>query len=135
MNENSKRWLKTKGEVVLSNQIKRPRLLTCNKIEVRSMPEKRIADFLTKQGITFQYETKLTIQGKVFYPDFWLPNSNTYIEYFGWEHIQSYREKNEMKRKLYADNKIDCIYLFNKGSHFLESILKAEFERREILMK
>jgi len=123
-------WLQRKRERLLSRMSKDPVILTDSKVQVRSKPEKRIADHLFKRGFLFRYEKKLILNGQTFYPDFYLPDFDIYIEYFGLRQIPSYRDKSREKIKIYAQNDIDCIYLYHRGSRHLEWILDKELKKR-----
>lgn len=119
-------WRTTKGRGLL-NRLRFERVVTTlSGLKVRSRSEKRIADFLYKQGIVFEYEKELIFNDRKYIPDFYLPEMNLYIEFFGWCHIPSYQNKVEEKMKVYKENDIDCIYLFHKGSKNLEEILEKE---------
>lgn len=61
------------------------RYRTISGIMVRSKSEKIIADFLTRRGIPYGYETGLEINGRVYRPDFTLlKNDGTTVI---WEHL------------------------------------------------
>lgn len=124
-------WRTTKGRELL-NKLQFARVVpTLSSLEVRTRSEKRIADFLYKQGIVFEYEKEVTFNGRKYIPDFYLPEMNLYIEFFGWSHIPSYQNKVEEKMRVYKENGMDCIYLFHKGSKDLEKILEKELMMRK----
>lgn len=55
---------------------------------MKSYGELDIANFLTQNGITYVYEQEYPIDTRTsefgqYYPDFYLPNFDVYIEYFG----------------------------------------------------
>ena len=52
-----------------------------NGTKVRSKSEQYIADWLYRHNIKFVYEPKVTFQEKEFYPDFFIPDANLYIEH------------------------------------------------------
>ena len=124
-------WRTTKGKELL-NKLQFVRMVTTlSGLAVRTRSEKRIADFLYRQGIAFEYEKELMFNGRRYIPDFYLPEMNIYIEFFGWSHIPSYQNKVEEKMKIYKKSGIDCIYLFHKGSKILEEILEKELMIRK----
>lgn len=124
-------WRTTKGKELL-NRLQFARVVTTlSGLKVRTRSEKRIADFLYKQDIAFEYEKELMLDGRKYIPDFYLPEMNLYIEFFGWSHIPDYQNKVEEKMRVYKENRIDCIYLFHKGSKNLEEILEKELKVRK----
>lgn len=115
-------WRTTEGRELL-NRLQFARVVTTlSGLKVRTRSEKRIADFLYKQSIVFEYEKELIFNGRKYIPDFYLPEMNLYIEFFGWSHIPSYQNKVEEKMRVYKENGMDCICLFHKGSKNLEEI-------------
>lgn len=124
-------WRTTKGKELL-NRLQFTRVVTTlSGLNVRTRSEKRIADFLYKKGIVFEYEKELMLNGRKYIPDFYLPELNLYVEFFGWSHIPDYQNKVEEKMSAYKENSIDCIYLFHKGSKNLEEILGKELMIRK----
>ena len=70
---------------------------------VRSNNEKVIDDRLYKRRVFHEYETRYKGQdGKPYYPDFYLPDANVFIEFFG---VEKNKEKNEKKKKLFLQDK------------------------------
>ncbi len=68
---------------------------------VQSVGEKRIAEFLEREGIAFVYDERFRIaEGEVVRPDFYLPEFDLYIEYFGMD-TPDYLARAEKKRILY----------------------------------
>ncbi len=122
-------WRTTKGRELLNRLQFARTVTTLSGLKVRTKSEKRIADFLYKQGVVFEYEKELMFNGRKYIPDFYLPEMNLYIEFFGWSHIPNYQNRVEEKMKVYKENSIDCIYLFHKGSKDLEKILENELQR------
>jgi len=83
-----------KSEFEFASQKEYDEYLKCNppttfKNElVKSYGELDIANFLTQNGITYEYETAYIIDTRTseygqYHPDFFLPEYNIYIEYFG----------------------------------------------------
>ncbi len=89
-----------------------PRFKTKQKFLVRSRGEQKIANFLHDNKIKSQYEAKTLIfkeEGQICVPDFWLPTSKTYIEFYG-GHPEGWKKK-VLKNKLYKKHKIPCIFI------------------------
>ncbi len=77
---------------------------------VRSKCEKQIAEFLFKNKIKSEYESKvLNLSGNICVPDFYLPKQKTYIEYYGG--FPGSWKKKVLKNKLYKKHKIPCIFI------------------------
>jgi len=126
-------WRQTKGKELLGKLNFERKYETLSGTNVRNRSEKRIADFLHKKSITFEYEKRLWLNNKVYYPDFFLPDFNIYIEFFGWSHIPTYQDKVNEKKSVYRENNVRCIYLYHKGSKYLEENLEKELKKLGIL--
>ena len=101
---------------------------TLSKYMVRSEGERDIADFLFSIKIAFLYEEKpLYLPESVYIPDFWLPEYNCFIEFFG-QYPRAQKTKLE-KYKLYRKYKIPCIFITPSElvdlRHYLMSELRA----------
>lgn len=93
--------------------------------QVRSKAEKKIADYLKSQGIEYVYEKKMIVGGKPVKPDFYIPGKNAVIEYFGLMNDGGYRRRVEEKIKLYKDNNIYCIPIYQADLENLDYTIKA----------
>jgi hypothetical protein len=129
----SYQWRATQGEKLLRGANFEPKVSTEAGILVRSRNEQRIADFLFRKQITFIYEPVLQLDYKVYRPDFYLPDHQLYIEFFGWTHIPSYQQKTQEKIAAYQEHQIECIYLYLKGSRYLEDILENQLIEHNVL--
>lgn len=70
---------------------------------VRSNNEKTIDDRLYEKRVFHEYETRYkAIDGQPYYPDFYIPDANLYIEYFG---VSENKEKNNKKKELFLKDK------------------------------
>lgn len=82
----------------------------------RSEGERRIAATLELYGIPFVYDQPITIryQGRTraFRPDFYLPEFNLYIEYYGRVGNQDYDLRTAKKQAAYAANNLNVISLY-----------------------
>ena len=59
-------------------------ILTQDRTVVQTNGERRIADWLTQHGIVFRYDDKFQIiHGFAIRPDFYLPELDVYVEYWG----------------------------------------------------
>jgi len=65
-----------------------------NGTRVRSKSEQYIADWLYRHNIKFVYEPKVSFQENEFYPDFFIPDANLYIE-----HISNLSKGSDFKEK------------------------------------
>lgn len=123
--------------------------VTLKKETVKSYGELDIANFLTQNGITYVYEQEYPIDTRTsefgqYHPDFYLPNFDLYIEYFGINRqgevppyfsgkngmsaAQAYQEGIEWKRQLHRKNGTRMIetYAYEK----LEEQLLPKLEER-----
>lgn len=78
---------------------------------VRSRAEVIIDNLLFELGITHDYEKSMTIMGTTLRPDWFLPDSNAIIEFWGMEDHQEYVQKQVTKLKLYAEHNLPCLSL------------------------
>jgi DNA helicase-4 len=117
--------------------------------DVKSYGEMDIANFLYQNGISYKYEASYQFDTNTkeygqYHPDFYLPDYNIYIEYFGINRAgdvadyfkgdgelsasETYRKGMEWKRQLHAANQtsmIEC-YAYEK----FEGTLLTELERK-----
>lgn len=73
----------------------------------RSSWEKWFAKWLTKQGVSFQYEPVLDIEKYSYRPDFFVPAWNVYFEVKGWW-------RDDAKSKFIAASKTYPLFLIDK---------------------
>ena len=105
----------------------------------RSNGERKIAQFLDRYKITFNYEPSVLVRSggydRIWYPDFGLPKYSMFIEYFGMENNHAYNEGTKNKLSVYGDNEIDVIPVFPKhlrsdyGKYILDEIYKRSSSR------
>jgi DNA helicase-4 len=105
-----------------------PELPTVSGVRVRSSYEQRTADYLTKNGINFQYEPLILLDGKQYRPDFFLPRYNLFLEICGMGHMPFYRDHVEQKRRLYQKHNLCAIFIPYNGKGSLEKIIKEELQ-------
>ena len=102
---------------------------------VRSRSEQRIADYFTHNGIRYVYEWKAQTNALIFkrtfaHPDFYLPDFNVYVEYWGLLGASKEYERN-MKWKMaqYHRNNIRFISLYHANLQNLDWVFKAKFKK------
>ncbi|UCD94892.1 MAG: hypothetical protein JSU69_02235 [Candidatus Zixiibacteriota bacterium] len=128
-----RRRLRTSGKYVLPRGVKlarrrkfEPKIVTESGIDVRSQYEKRCADYLHANRITFQYEPLILLGGRQFRPDFYLPDYDLFLEICGYGHMPFYRDRTSHKRQLYEKNNLNVIFIHYSGKGSLEKILERE---------
>ncbi len=100
---------------------------------VRSRAEVMIDDFLYKNGIVHAYERKLNIDEEM-YCDFYIPSKKLYLEYWGLEENEKYRERKKIKLELYAKYKFKLIELNNSDISNLDEKLAAKLRKHDIVV-
>ena len=112
--------------------------------EVRSNPEKMIADLLFTKNIPYKYEKTAYTRGlfgtilfseKIGKPDFYLPTHNLYIEYWGLvDHKNPWKRANyirnmKWKMAMYYKNKIRFVSIYPRNIENLEWILFTKIKQ------
>lgn len=93
---------------------------------VQSEGERRIADWLTARGIAYRYDAKFRIIGEFqIRPDFYLPELDVYIEYWGLDTPQ-YKMSMYKKQTLYQQEGKRLISVFPKDLPSLDNLLTAK---------
>jgi len=96
---------------------------------VQSNGEKRIADYLARQKITYRYDERMRIiDGYAIRPDFYLPEFDLYIEYWGMDTID-YKIGMLKKLKLYQQQGKKLISLYREDKPQLEKVLSTKLGR------
>lgn len=107
--------------------------------KVKSRSEKRIADYLYRNNIQYEYEKPAFTRGWIFHdkianPDFYLPEYDVYIEYWGLvdaknNHVR-YEYTRIMKWKMaqYHQNKIKFMSLYPNNMENLDWVFKAKLK-------
>jgi len=114
------------------------RSVTLTGERVRSKAEQKVADYLTSQGIPYQYEKTARTNGiilkeKISKPDFFLPDYGIYIEYWGLLHADDARTRKGYKRGMrwktaqYRKNKIRFISLYPDNLDNLDWVFRTRF--------
>ena len=79
--------------------------------KLQSSYEEGVADYLFLQGIEYLMHTVIRHSQRVFYPDFFLPRTEQYIEVLGMSDMRFYRERTKVKKAAYSQEGIDCCWL------------------------
>lgn len=91
---------------------------TAIKNNYKSAGERKIADFLKRSGVQFQYEPPTVVydmncQLRVWYPDFRVGGRDGLIvEYAGMRNNPDYDRGIAKKKKLYRQNGLDAMFLY-----------------------
>ena len=108
--------------------------------EVKSIAERKIADYFVKNNINYVYEREA--KGKVLFfnykissPDFYLPDYHVYVEYWGLVDADDSRTRAQyvknMKRKMaiYHQNNIKFISIYPDNLKNLDWIFRRKFKK------
>jgi len=96
---------------------------------VQSRGEKRIAEFLETERIEFLYDERYRISGAdLVRPDFYLPEFDVYIEYYGMD-TPEYNENRRRKHILYQRAAKKLISVSFRDDANLIEVLKAKLSR------
>lgn len=106
----------------------RQHIKTRQGFRVRSLGEKKIADFLFSKGIECSYESEMLIlDGWVCVPDFYLVDYDVYIEYYGG--YPGSRQKKVWKNKLYKKYDVNCVFITPSELGNLDKFLIGELRK------
>ncbi|MCA1809563.1 MAG: hypothetical protein LC725_08965 [Lentisphaerae bacterium] len=95
---------------------------------VQSEGERCIADWLMAHGLTYRYDTKYRIIGEFqIRPDFYLPELDVYIEYWGLD-TPRYKMSMYKKQMLYQQQGKRLISVFPADLPRLEALLAAKLK-------
>jgi hypothetical protein len=102
---------------------------------VKSRGEQQIADYFTRSGVRYAYEWKAQTNALIFkrtfaHPDFYLPDYNVYVEYWGLlGATKEYERVMKWKMAQYHQNKIKFISLYHDNLRNLDWIFRAKFRK------
>ncbi len=103
--------------------------------KVRSKAEKVVADYLFENNINYKYEDTITLGGKhkIKY-DFYLPDYDIYIEYWGLQDLDNdtgkeYRARKAEKIELYDKYNLKLISLDENDLPKLDEVLPAQIAK------
>ena len=112
------------ADVVAAKQLR-----TTDDVAVQSRGEKRIGDWLSCKRIEYVYDERYRIAGDVsIRPDFYLPEFDLYIEYWGMQE-QDYLARKSEKRFLYQRAGKKLISLDWRDLENIEAILEEKLSR------
>ena len=85
--------------------------------QLKSEGELKIARFLEENSIKYHYEPGVLVyyprdKPRIWYPDFYLPEFTTYIEYFGLSGKQQYDQGMKAKESIYSKMGLSVIPIF-----------------------
>lgn len=107
-----------------SNVEEAKKLRTVDEVAVQSKGEKRIGDWLAKNAIAYEYDERMIIAGDTrIRPDFYLPEFDLYIEYWG------------MNTPEYVDNMKKKQFLYKREGKKLISLSYRDFDNLEELLQ
>jgi HEAT-like repeat len=96
---------------------------------VQSDGERRIAGYLSRKKITYRYDERIRIiDGYAIRPDFYLPEFDIYIEYWGMDTID-YKIGMLKKLKLYQQEGKRIISIYREDKHRMDVILSKKLSR------
>jgi hypothetical protein len=98
---------------------------------VRSRAEIIIDDFLYKNGIVHAYERKLNIDEEM-YCDFYIPSEKIYVEFWGLEENDKYKERKKRKLELYSKYKFKLIELNDSDLENLDEKFASKLRKHNI---
>ena len=107
--------------------------------KVKSISEKRIADYLYENNIEYEYERPAFTRGWLFHdkianPDFYLPEYEVYIEYWGLVNARTacvraeYTRIMKWKMAQYHENRIKFISIYPNNMDNLDWVFKAKMK-------
>ena len=96
---------------------------------VQSRGERRIADWLTRRGIAYRYDERVRIiEGYAVRPDFYLPEFDLYIEYWGMD-TTDYKIAMLKKKKLYQQEGKKLVSVEREDTDRIETVLEKKLSR------
>jgi len=105
------------------------KLRTVDEVAVQSKGERRIGDWLAKKGIAYRYDERMIIAGDTrIRPDFYLPEFDLYIEYWGMN-TPEYLANMKKKQFLYQRERKKLISLSYRDFDRLEQLLQEKLSR------
>ena len=106
---------------------------------VRSKGERVIADYLTRHNVPYQYEAEATtndwfiFRSRISRPDFYLPQYNLYVEYWGLVDLadrgarDNYVRTMRWKMAQYHENNIQFVSLYPSNLPNLDYYFRKKF--------
>jgi hypothetical protein len=101
---------------------------------VQSEGERRIAEWLTAHGLSYRYDAKYRIIGEFqIRPDFYLPEVDVYIEYWGLDTPQ-YKMSMYKKQMLYQHEGKRLVSVYPKDLPALDRLLTSKLRRFGVVL-
>lgn len=91
-----------------------------------------IGNTLTSLKMQYEYEPIIELKEKTLNPDFYIPEKNIYIEYYGMRSVDSYDQKYRKKKLIYKKRNLKVISLFPqniKNPKKLRKLLYGKIKR------
>jgi hypothetical protein len=107
--------------------------ITLDGVKVKSKSEKMIADCLVTHGIKYEYEKMIRtwVRGsKISFPDFYLPDYDVYIEYWGMPNDEHYNRWMKWKMAKYYEYGYTFISIYPDNLANFDLILRKKFKDR-----
>ena len=105
------------------------KLRTVDEVAVQSRGERRIGDWLAKKGIAYSYDERYLIARDTrIRPDFYLPEFDLYIEYWGMD-TPGYVANMQMKKMLYQRAAKKLISVSWRDLDRIEQVLEEKLAR------
>lgn len=107
---------------------------------MRSQGEKKIADYFYQNGIKYTYEdpaktTTSAFRKKISQPDFYLPDHQVYVEYWGLVDVddpdlrKKYNDQKRLKERAYEDNGIKFVSIYPWHLDDLDGAFKSQYRK------
>lgn len=116
-----------------------------NQWNFKSEGERRIAYFLDRNSIQYRYEPGVLINSayekpRIWYPDFYLPEFNTYIEYYGLAGRKHYDRGIDRKNTIYTNMGLDVMPIYpwmlsgNWQGYLMRELKRSNVRKYKVLM-
>lgn len=116
---------------LFEKEVEMMKILSTKKGEkVQSRGEVRIVDWLFEHNIEYEYDEEREIASEIIRPDFYLPEKNVVIEYWGIMTDSKYKRKREWKENLYRAAGMTLISIEPKDMEDIDNILSSNLERK-----
>jgi len=113
--------------------------------DLKSEGERKIAYFLEENSIKYNYESGVLVNSykdklRIWYPDFYLPEFKTHIEYYGLAGNQNYDRGIKTKETMYSKIGLDVISVYpwmfkeNWQGHIMKELERSTIRRYRTLM-
>jgi hypothetical protein len=124
---------KISGSITIERQYGTPQT-TLKGEHVRSYGEKTVADYFFKSNIRYEYEQPAwsTRGRRISRPDFYLPDFDVYVEYWGMADVEESTKREEYVRSMkwkmakYHQNGIKFVSLYRENLNNIDWIFKAK---------